>query len=498
MGTEVNSRQIKDGAVKRQDLNTATTTEAVIAKIVAGKAIEISSTGIDAGTGDVTVNLGDGNDLFWDETNKRLGLGTGTPLVPLHIENSTTGVIFRLKSTGTPTGNVVEFLNSTGQAFFSTRDDRVDINAGAAGADFNVMDDASGTLFRCDVSAGRIGVGIDTPVALIHAAAGSAGTDPAWTSGVDNMVLEASGDCWYQAFAPDANIAGYGFSTPTNLKRAYVAYVGSQDHLVFGSGSAARMWIKSDGTVAIGDNSSPQNSLSNLEILHTPADGTGADPCTLTLTNRRSSSWTDGAMMHRIDFYSRDTSGNGAGVKAQIATVLSGTSGGALGINFSLDAGSGLTDVFRLDKDLRFQAGSLSQTGTAKFNVFTSSTSQPAFFGLMKASFANEIIRIVDSSINELFYVDNGSNMFLKGGVLKFDSSETTGSGTVAFGSSDTSKAITFDNAMDDANYVVSVQVAWATSVYITSQTANGFTINVGSAHFGSGNETVKWSIRPH
>jgi hypothetical protein len=56
--TEVRSKQIKDGGVKREDLNTDISGRAVITKIIAGDNITISSTGVDEGTGDVTINAG--------------------------------------------------------------------------------------------------------------------------------------------------------------------------------------------------------------------------------------------------------------------------------------------------------------------------------------------------------------------------------------------------------------------------------------------------------
>ena len=55
--TEVKSHQIKDGQVKRPDLNTTETGEAVVRKVVAGTNVTLSSTGVDSGTGDVTVNV---------------------------------------------------------------------------------------------------------------------------------------------------------------------------------------------------------------------------------------------------------------------------------------------------------------------------------------------------------------------------------------------------------------------------------------------------------
>jgi len=54
--TRVRSKEIGDGGVKRSDLNTTTTNDAVIAKIIAGENISIVSTGIDSGTGDVTIS----------------------------------------------------------------------------------------------------------------------------------------------------------------------------------------------------------------------------------------------------------------------------------------------------------------------------------------------------------------------------------------------------------------------------------------------------------
>lgn len=52
------AEQIQAGTIIRGDLNTTTTGSAVIAKIIAGTALTIASTGIDAGTGDVTINVG--------------------------------------------------------------------------------------------------------------------------------------------------------------------------------------------------------------------------------------------------------------------------------------------------------------------------------------------------------------------------------------------------------------------------------------------------------
>ena len=49
--------QILAGSVGRASMNTATTGQALITKVIAGTAVSLSSTGVDAGTGDVTVNI---------------------------------------------------------------------------------------------------------------------------------------------------------------------------------------------------------------------------------------------------------------------------------------------------------------------------------------------------------------------------------------------------------------------------------------------------------
>ena len=58
--TNIRSRQIKDADILKADINTTTTGSALITKVVSGTGISLSSTGVDAGTGDVTVSLASG------------------------------------------------------------------------------------------------------------------------------------------------------------------------------------------------------------------------------------------------------------------------------------------------------------------------------------------------------------------------------------------------------------------------------------------------------
>ena len=58
--TQIKGNQVKDGTIQRADLDVSTSGSAVVAKIIAGTGVTLSSTGPDAGTGDVTVNASGG------------------------------------------------------------------------------------------------------------------------------------------------------------------------------------------------------------------------------------------------------------------------------------------------------------------------------------------------------------------------------------------------------------------------------------------------------
>lgn len=54
--TQVKGSQVSDGTVQRVDMDVSTPGEAVITKVIAGSGISLSSTGVDTGTGDVTIS----------------------------------------------------------------------------------------------------------------------------------------------------------------------------------------------------------------------------------------------------------------------------------------------------------------------------------------------------------------------------------------------------------------------------------------------------------
>lgn len=57
--TNIRGTQILNNTVQRHDIDVSTSGQALATKIVAGANISLSSTGVDAGTGDVTVTAPD-------------------------------------------------------------------------------------------------------------------------------------------------------------------------------------------------------------------------------------------------------------------------------------------------------------------------------------------------------------------------------------------------------------------------------------------------------
>lgn len=113
----INSSQIRDGEVKRADLNTATSGSAVIRKAVSGTGVNLSSTGADAGTGDVTFSVNTDVCITVQITNAGLGLVTGlVASQPIDIDMTVTGWTI----IGDTTGSIVIDVKKSNYSGFPT------------------------------------------------------------------------------------------------------------------------------------------------------------------------------------------------------------------------------------------------------------------------------------------------------------------------------------------------------------------------------------------
>lgn len=165
--TQVRSNQIGDGEVKRADLNVSTSGSAVIAKAIAGSGISLSSTGPDAGTGDVTISLsGAGPDSSYTEA---IGDGSTTAIVVTHNLNSR-DLIVVIRETASPYAQVfagVELTTvNTATITFTTApatdEYTVSIFATSSGSGSPLT--TKGDLWGYDTADARVPVGTDGQV----------------------------------------------------------------------------------------------------------------------------------------------------------------------------------------------------------------------------------------------------------------------------------------------------------------------------------------------
>ena len=61
--TQLTGNQVGDSSIQRRDLDAITAGQAVVTRLIAGANISFTSTGIDSGTGDVTITTTQGADL---------------------------------------------------------------------------------------------------------------------------------------------------------------------------------------------------------------------------------------------------------------------------------------------------------------------------------------------------------------------------------------------------------------------------------------------------
>lgn len=171
--TQLSSREI--GSIQRNDFDVSTAGQAVITKAIAASGITAASTGIDTGTGDVTLtnNLitgisggqtiiggtASGNNLTlsstadatkgkilfgnsaYDEVNNRLGIGIASPGFTLDVEASVCNAFFR--SSDASQYSEMRMDTTTGYALFNRIYGLTNVGTHAG------VNRASGAAFMC-------------------------------------------------------------------------------------------------------------------------------------------------------------------------------------------------------------------------------------------------------------------------------------------------------------------------------------------------------------
>ena len=146
----------------------------------------------------------DSTNLFWDNTNKRLGVGTASPNNPLDVRSSANDRdMLRVQSTAANGYSSIGFFNNSGtqKGGFGYGNASAIANLASrvyfysTGSDLAFSRDQGSTIcMLIQGSTGNLGVGITSPTAVIHLKSGTATASTAplkFTSGTNLTTAEA-------------------------------------------------------------------------------------------------------------------------------------------------------------------------------------------------------------------------------------------------------------------------------------------------------------------
>lgn len=148
--TVVRGAQVKDGTIQRVDLDVSTVGQAVIAKAIQGNGIAMTSTGGDAGTGDVTISIDQSSDLAM-AASQTIILNTATTNAGVNC------LVLGVNTTGTPANNLGAGLNFRAETSTTVAADQATIASGwsdvthatrTAYLDFSLVNNATATASK--------------------------------------------------------------------------------------------------------------------------------------------------------------------------------------------------------------------------------------------------------------------------------------------------------------------------------------------------------------
>lgn len=108
--TEVRSGQIKNSTVSREDLNTITSGQAVISKAIAGDGVVLGSSGVDPGTGDVTISIASTLVRVWERKTANFTAEAGKGYI---VDTSSAAITATLPASPN-FGDLVAFVDGSG------------------------------------------------------------------------------------------------------------------------------------------------------------------------------------------------------------------------------------------------------------------------------------------------------------------------------------------------------------------------------------------------
>jgi hypothetical protein len=245
--TQIGTFLIADGAVRRVDMDTTTTTQAVITKLLANSPLTISSTGVDSGTGDVTLGLSTAN--LVTSFNTRTGavtlsgsdVTTALGFTPIsgYTETDTLALVTGRGNTTTNAITIGGLTVDTNTLFVDTTNKRIGVGTTSPGDKVSIVDSANANIFARITASGT-------------------NASAAWVAQndqVDNVVYRVFGSgvsgtqmgiSLVRSASLLANLGGSG---------AFLLGTFSSTNLVLGTNNTERMRIFAGGNVAINNTS---------------------------------------------------------------------------------------------------------------------------------------------------------------------------------------------------------------------------------------------------
>ena len=250
----------------------------------------------------IELALLDGAPLFIDDANERVGIGTTSPISPLHINGA--GNLLSLQSTGTSDRSTIKFLTNGSDWEIGAR--------GSAATPSNTLyiydNDSSAYRMVIDTS-GNVGIGTTTPAHPLH------------VTGSDNRPIRA-----------ESSVSGsyIDIQDSATTGEGYVAIGAVGDEARIIAGGTTRMTIDSSGNVGIGTTSPDQK-------VHIISDGgnlssgdvSGETKGTIHLQNSGGTKG-DGELSVGVSFSGTNTGRR----RALIAAFQDGTDGDPHGLKF--------------------------------------------------------------------------------------------------------------------------------------------------------------------
>jgi len=179
----------------------------------------------------------DSSNLFWDNTNDQLGIGTNLPEGPVHIQTGAASVVNPTSQADdliiqnsddvgmtlfSPDANVSSIVfgspsgtgNEGARLRWSNTNDLLSIATTETNADIILASGFLNEVVRVK-SSGKVGIGTNDPDGTLHVHNASAGSVVANTA-ADDLVVENSGSGGMSILVPNASQANIFFGSPNN------------------------------------------------------------------------------------------------------------------------------------------------------------------------------------------------------------------------------------------------------------------------------------------